>query len=98
MKQYVTSLGIVAIALALSLTGAPALQADGLSIVTVATTIPSNGDVNPYGVAMVPVSSGNLVKGHILVSNFNNSMNWQGTGTTIVDIGPNGGASSVCLD
>ncbi len=93
MKRYVTSLGIVAIALALSLTGAPALQADGLSIMTVASTIPSNGDLNPYGVAMVPVSVGNLVKGHILVSNFNNSMNWQGTGTTIVEIGPEGGAT-----
>ena len=47
MKRYVTSLGIGAIALVLSLTGAPALQADGLSIMTVASTIPSNGDVNP---------------------------------------------------
>jgi len=31
-----------------------------------------------------------LVKGHILVSNFNNSSNLQGTGTTIVDISPEG--------
>jgi hypothetical protein len=56
----------------------------------VASTVPSNGDVNPYGVAVVPRSTGALVSGHILVSNFNNSNNQQGTGTTIVDISPNG--------
>jgi hypothetical protein len=56
----------------------------------VASTIPSNGDVNPYGVAVVPRSTGALISGHILVSNFNNSDNLQGTGTTIVDISPGG--------
>jgi hypothetical protein len=34
-----------------------------------------------------------FIQGHILVSNFNNSANLQGTGTTIVDIAPNGTAS-----
>jgi len=53
-------------------------------------TVPANGDVNPYGVAVVPRSSGKLMLGHVLVSNFNNSHNLQGTGTTIVDIAPNG--------
>lgn len=57
---------------------------------TIASTIPKNGDVNPYGVAVVPNSTGKLVKGHILVSNFNNSQNHQGTGTTIVDISREG--------
>jgi hypothetical protein len=46
--------------------------------------------VNPYGVAVVPSSTGALVSGHVLVSNFNNSNNLQGTGTTIVDISPTG--------
>jgi hypothetical protein len=55
-----------------------------------ASTVPANGDVNPYGVAVVPRSTGALVKGHILVSNFNNSSNLQGTGTTIMDIAPDG--------
>jgi hypothetical protein len=72
---------------------AAGLPAQKLSIVTVASTVPSNGDVNPYGVAVVPASMGNLVKGHILVSNFNNVSNQQGTGTTIVDIAPNGAVS-----
>jgi hypothetical protein len=53
------------------------------------STIPSNGDLNPYGVAYVPnlfPAGGTLVPGDILVSNFNNSMNQQGTGTTIIRI------------
>lgn len=56
----------------------------------VASTVPGNGDVNPYGTAVVQQSMGKLVKGNVLVSNFNNSQNNQGTGTTIVQISPNG--------
>src|ERR1700722_7968563 len=46
-----------------------------------ASTVPSNGDVNPYGVAFVPPSvptNGLLQQGGILVSNFNNNQNLQG--------------------
>ncbi|WP_348268094.1 hypothetical protein P8936_02315 [Edaphobacter paludis] len=54
------------------------------------STVPANGDVNPYGVAFITsdfqIGSGPLKNGDILVSNFNNSMNLQGTGTTIVRI------------
>ena len=61
------------------------------------TTIPANGDLNPYGVAFVPPgfpTGGSLHPGDILVSNFNSSPNNQnGTGTTIVDISPNGAES-----
>lgn len=60
------------------------------NISVVASTVPANGDANPYGIALVPRSTGSLVKGHILVSNFNNSANLQGTGTTIVQIAPDG--------
>src|SRR5580698_8038670 len=60
------------------------------TITEVASTIPSNGDLNPYGVARVPTTKGSLTKGNILVSNFNNSQNLQGTGTTIVQITPSG--------
>ncbi len=63
------------------------------AIDTVASTVPANGDVNPYGVAQVKSSVGNLVQGHILVSNFNDSGNLQGTGTTIVDVAPDGAPS-----
>ena len=59
-------------------------------IVTVSPTVPANGDVNPYGVFRIPRSMGKLVAGNILISNFNNSANLQGTGTTLVQISPNG--------
>jgi hypothetical protein len=62
-------------------------------ISVVSSTVPANGDVNPYGVARVPRSSGALVQGNILVSNFNDSANLQGTGTTIVQISPSGSMS-----
>lgn len=59
-----------------------------------ASTVPTNGDVNPYGVAFVPdgfaTGAGILQPGDILVSNFNNSSNVQGTGTTIVRISASG--------
>ena len=57
------------------------------------STIPSNGDVNPYGVAFVPdgfPGGGKIVAGDVLVSNFNNGNNLQGTGTTIVQLHPEG--------
>ena len=59
----------------------------------IASTIPANGDVNPYGVAVVPRSTGHLHAGNVLVSNFNNKANVQGTGTTIVQVSPRGHAS-----
>jgi hypothetical protein len=57
---------------------------------TIASTVPGNGDVNPYGVAVVGLSRGKLRRGDILVSNFNNKANLQGTGTTIVQVSPGG--------
>jgi hypothetical protein len=57
------------------------------------STVPANGDVNPYGVAFVPrhfPEGGTANPGDILVSNFNAKSNLQGTGTTIVDISPTG--------
>ena len=63
------------------------------NITVVSSTVPSNGDVNPYGVFRVPRSVGKLVRGNILISNFNNSSNLQGTGTTIVQISPSGSFS-----
>src|SRR5208282_2355025 len=59
----------------------------------IVSTVPSNGDENPYGVAIVPqnyLGGGKLQAGDILVSNFNNSSNEQGTGTTIVEFNSKG--------
>jgi hypothetical protein len=63
----------------------------------IVSTVPTNGDVNPYGVAVVPsgfASGGVLQPGDTLVSNFNNSSNLQGTGTTITRITPSGQMST----
>jgi hypothetical protein len=57
------------------------------------STVPGNGDINPYGIAVVPNTSGNLVAGNIIISNFNASSNIQGTGTTIVQMTPSGSQS-----
>jgi hypothetical protein len=57
------------------------------------STVPANGDANPYGVAVVPRSllgTAVLQSGDILVSNFNNNDGVQGTGTTIVRINAQG--------
>lgn len=63
----------------------------------VVSTVPSNGDVNPYGVAFAPGNmrtDGTLQPGDILVSNFNNADNLQGTGTTIVRVTTRGAVST----
>lgn len=60
------------------------------TVTTVASTVPGNGDLNPYGIVTVPHTTGALVRGDTLVSNFNAASNLQGTGTTIVQISPNG--------
>ena len=61
---------------------------------TIASAVPASGpaqgDQNPYGVAVVPRSVGALVSGHVLVSNFNNALNQQGTGSSIVEVSPSG--------
>jgi len=52
------------------------------------STVPENGDQNPYAIAVAPVSAGKIQKDDVLVDNFNNAANLQGVGTTIVDYNP----------
>jgi hypothetical protein len=56
--------------------------------VLMTSTIPDSGDQNPYAVIIAPVTSGKITAGDVLIDNFNNSTNLQGTGTTIVDFNP----------
>ena len=91
---------VLLVLLAVCAAGSRAVAADDDNVVknlhtltTIGSTVPANGDVNPYGVAKVESTVGNLTEGHILVSNFNNSSNLQGTGTTIVDVAPDGAVS-----
>ena len=60
------------------------------TLTTLVSTVPFNGDINPYGTAVVGRSTGKLVAGNVLVANFNNKHNLQGTGSTIVQISPGG--------
>jgi hypothetical protein len=62
---------------------------------TLASTITDNGDLNPYAVVIAPVSSGKVQKGDVLVDNFNNLSNLQGTGGTIIDYNPSTRAMSL---
>jgi hypothetical protein len=57
------------------------------------STVPPNGDLNPYGLAFVPhdfPSGGSLKAGQILISNFNDT-SLQGRGSTIITIDPRTG-------
>jgi NHL repeat len=92
------ALGGTAIGVAIATSNAaqatqPAFLSQFHNVVPGPSTVPTNGDVNPYGVAVVPESAGNLVEGGVLVSNFNDSANAQGTGTTIVQEMPDGTVS-----
>jgi hypothetical protein len=63
----------------------------------IVSTIPSNGDVNPYGVTFVPQGfpfGGAIHSGNILVANFNDAANVQGTGSTITRVADNGTTST----
>jgi hypothetical protein len=52
-----------------------------------------NGDNNPYGLAIAPVTSGSITAGDLLVCNFNDANGVQGNGTTIEDLSPTPGAT-----
>ena len=55
---------------------------------TLINTVPDNGDQNPDAVVVAPVSAGTVKQGDVLVGNFNNATNLQGTGSTIIDYHP----------
>ena len=56
--------------------------------ITRTSTVSDSGDLNPYAVVVAPVSAGKIQKDDVLVDNFNNLSNLQGTGTTIVVYSP----------
>jgi hypothetical protein len=100
IKRRINALVFVAAAVSTFSTAAPAAPPviPFLPSPQNVSTVPPNGDVNPYGVAFVPDGFNNgggpLQPRDVLVSNFNNSSNQQGTGTTIVRIATNGSFST----
>jgi hypothetical protein len=92
------ALGALLAVLALAPAGATAAGSSTFlgklhKVTNLGTTRPANQDENPYGVVTVPQSVGALVQGDILVSNFNNSENHQGQGSTLVELTPSGSLS-----
>jgi hypothetical protein len=78
-------------AAATSLRPAPGSFLAGKTTVSVlGSTTPVNGDINPYAIWPVTQTAGTVKAGDVLVDNFNNASNNQGTGTTIVDLHPDG--------
>ena len=97
MKRIISTLSLFAVMASANLLSASDNDTVVLSQLAVTeSTVPPNGDLNPYGVAFVPDlvrTGGALTGGDVLVSNFNASSNLQGTGTTIVRVRPHGRTS-----
>jgi hypothetical protein len=92
IKSRVLTMALAA-SLSAGVAGAAFAQDAFLPAAINSSTIPANGDVNPYGVAFVPhgfPSGGSIAAGDVLIANFNDSDNVQGTGTTIVRLAERG--------
>ena len=106
MKQQVTKQ--LTTALLSSLVAGPAIlcaantatssNANSQVVVQVASTVPPNGDLNPYGVAVVQRTSGKLNAGDILVGNFNNKANLLGNRHHDHGYRAKRNGTSICLD
>jgi hypothetical protein len=70
-------------------------QLSSLRNVVVGSAVAPNGDQNPYGIAVVPKTIGKLTAGNLLVADFNDAAGTAGAGTTIVQVDPSTGQSSV---
>ena len=97
MRNSAVAARLAPLILAAALAVMPALAAAAGALLptlttnsVIASTVPGNGDVNPYGIVQIKRSTGRLVAGNLLISNFNAASNFQGTGTTIVQVAPDG--------
>jgi hypothetical protein len=82
-----TGLAIVQVAKA-EATSPSGLLAQFHKHILLASTVTENGDLNPYAIVVAPISSGRIKADDVLIDNFNNISNLQGTGTTIIDYSP----------
>ena len=87
--------GLAWLAFALLLAGPAALAEEQKGFLanihrfsTLTSTVPANGDQNPYAIVVAPASAGKIQKDDVLITNFNDKNNLQGLGTTIVDFNP----------
>lgn len=92
LRQATFGAGILALSAASAWSGSDEAIIPPSSVI--ASTVPANGDLNPYGIAFVPGGVppwSTLKPGDVVVSNFNGAANLQGTGTTIVKLVPGTG-------
>ncbi len=87
VAALLTSLGIIGLGAAQAVAGQSLLPSIHRHTI-LTSTVPANGDQNPYAIVIAPVSSGIIKKDDVLVTNFNNDKNLQGLGTTIIDYDP----------
>src|ERR1700722_16356006 len=62
---------------------------------TLASVVAPNGDQTPFGITVVPETAGKLIKGNILVDEYGNAAGVAGHGTTVLQVDPTTGATSV---
>jgi hypothetical protein len=62
---------------------------------TVASVIAPDGDRDPFGIAIVPLTMGQLTAGNLLVAEFGDAHGTAGAGTTILQVNPATGKTSV---
>jgi hypothetical protein len=73
----------------------PTAVIGSLAITTIGSTVdPINGDQNPYGLAIAPVTAGLLTAGDLVICNFNDAANVEGNGTTIEVLHPTPGSTA----
>jgi hypothetical protein len=92
IRRFGDAAALGALATTLLLCAAPA-RADGVleglrHHSALASTITDNGDLNPYAVVVAPASVGKIHQGDVVIDNFNNQSNLQGTGGTIIIYSP----------
>ncbi|WP_193834346.1 NHL repeat-containing protein [Burkholderia ubonensis] len=91
LRRVVCGAGLVALSSTFAWADGGTILPPSSVIASTVPAAPANGDLNPYGIAFVPpdVPAWSTLKpGDVIVSNFNNSANLQGTGTTIVKLSP----------
>ncbi|HVM65129.1 MAG TPA: hypothetical protein VMU14_09735 [Acidimicrobiales bacterium] len=88
--------GSVAIALtAGAANAAPNVHARHFLDKAVASLVAPNGDRDPFGIAVVPITAGKLTAGNLLVDEFSDTNGTVGAGTTVLQVNPTTGSTSV---
>jgi DNA-binding beta-propeller fold protein YncE len=62
---------------------------------TLASVVAPNCDQDPFGIAVVPITAGTLTAGNLLVADFNDQAGTAGAGSSILQLNPTTGATSV---